>query len=195
MENNLTNLKNNKTSIKVVDAPTGVTIIKKVAVLLVLNFVLFISTIILLRNISDKSVEIKRGRSLKVGASDIKNKFLLADLESHKNQAEKLENLFPDDTKLINFVREIDLLKKEGVISSFSFASENVVNDRTGYPGLPVIIEFKGSLEKVDGAMRKIQNLPFIIRSVTVDLRRLPDNTIVLKYGSFLYVDEKFNQN
>lgn len=185
----------NKNQSIISNIPSRSEVIKKVAVFLVLDLVFFLSTIILLGNISDKSRQIKRGRSLKINTTEINNKFVEADLESHKIDAEKIKVLFPDDTQLINFVREIDTLKKEGVVTSFSFASDNTVQDKTGFIGLPVIIEFKGSLVKVDEALNKIQSLPLMFRAITTELRRLPDNIVTLKYGGFLYVDEKFNQN
>lgn len=196
MENKPINLKatiNRPIIIK--DSSSKAEIIRKVAFLLVLNLIFFLSTVILLQNISNISLEIKKGRSLKTNVAEINNKFVEADLESHKTDAEKLKILFPDDTQLINFVREIDTLKKEGVITSFSFASDNAVKDKTGFVGLPVVIEFKGSLVKVDEALNKIQSLPIMLRAITTELRRLPENIVTLKYGGFLYVDEKFNQN
>lgn len=113
------------------------------------------------------------------------------EIEYSRQKADKLNKLFPDEKGVIDFVREIDTLKEEGIISSFSFASENYVRDRTGYFGIPFVVGFDGTWSLIGEGLQRFQDLPFIFRAVSIETERQPEGNIVkLRYGGFLYVNE-----
>lgn len=117
-------------------------------------------------------------------------------IESSKEKAEKLFVLFPNESGLIDFVKEVDKLKEIGLITRFSFASEHAVRDKTGYFGIPLVIEFLGTWEQIDSATATIESLPYLIRIVNIDVKPQEESNLILfKYGAFLYVDESLAKN
>ena len=133
--------------------------------------------------------------------SQLKNTFVVAtaksevqiaefEIEESKLKAEELKKFFPTQSGLANFAGEMDKLREEGLISSFSFASEDAVRDQTGYYGVPVIIRFLGTWDQIEQGLTKLGDLPFIIRAVSIEAGAGDDNLVDFRYGGFLYVDE-----
>ena len=122
----------------------------------------------------------------------------IADFELKANQekVDKLLALFPDDVGLVDFVQEIEKLKNAGALTNFTFANQIPVRDKTSYLGIPVAIELLGSWEAVGNDMKSLQELPFLLRPISTDLRRMnEEGNIMVKYGGFLYVDESMEKN
>lgn len=153
--------------------------------------------IVLLRFLPRKAEEIKNLRSLGLKAAiqtDVKK--VEAEIAGSKLKTDKLKAFFPDENGLIDFVKEIDKLKKEGVVTHFSFVSNSVVLDKTKLEGLPMVIEFRGNLSQVDQALQKLQEAPFLIRAINVQIKKEADkDSFDLKYGGILYVSETFAKN
>ena len=133
--------------------------------------------------------------------SQLKNTFVVAtaksevqiaefEIEESKLKAEELKKFFPTQSGLANFAGEMDKLREEGLISSFSFASEDAVRDQTGYYGVPVIIRFLGTWDQIEQGLTKLGDLPFIIRAVSIEAGAEEDDLVDFRYGGFLYVDE-----
>lgn len=158
----------------------------------VVNLAFIVSLVVLLGKLPGQAKELKilRNASLNTAA---KSSIEIAglELEASREKAERINSLFPDDGGLIDFVNQIDALKEEGVISRFSFTSEEVIRDRTGYYGIPVFIEFTGSWGLVGEGLSSVQSLPYLLRAVGIQTEVKPEeNLVIFKYGGFLYVDE-----
>lgn len=161
-------------------------------VLGLVNLVFILAIVILLGKLQAKANEFKKLRMVQLETS-AKSSFEIAELElaASREKADKLAQLFPDDNGLIDFVNEIDVLKGEGVVSRFSFTSEEVIRDMTGYYGIPVFIEFSGDWSQINEGLQRIQSLPYLSRTVSVQVEaKEEENLVIFKYGGFLYVDE-----
>ena len=113
------------------------------------------------------------------------------EIEESRLKAEGLKKYFPDQTGLANFAGDMDALRQEGLISSFSFASEDAVRDQTGYYGVPIVIRFLGTWDIISQGLLRIGKLPYLIRAVSIDSAATgEDNLIDFRFGAFLYVDE-----
>jgi hypothetical protein len=119
-----------------------------------------------------------------------------ADLEikSNKERADKVLSLFPNDQKLLEFIKIIeDKSEGGGSIVNFTFASKEPVRDSTTRLGVPVVINFKGDLSQIDKDLKDIQSAPFLFRPITIEIKKTAEESMVeLMYGGFLYVDESF---
>ncbi len=169
----------------------------KDVVLAVINIIFLIATIILLGMLSERGAEFKKLRTVYIQASE-KSEVEIAKLEidASRKVNDSLSALFPDEAGLVEFAREIDKLKEENLVTSFSFASETAVRDQTGQFGVPIVIIIEGNWTQIADAMQKLQQLPFILRAVSINAERiLENNLITFRYGGFLYVDESLAKN
>lgn len=166
-------------------------------VLAVVNLCFIAGLIFLLARLPEKANQVKSLRTASyVSTADAGVDILQFDLDANKDLANRLEEAFPSEDRLLEFVNEIETLKTEGVVVNFSFASKNPVMDRTKNFGYPIIIEMIGSWEQIATDVEKIQKLPFVFRPVTFDAEENPEENVVqLKYGGFLYVDQSLEKN
>lgn len=167
-------------------------------ILAVANVAILVSLIFLQGQLLKRADELKKVRAEDLGlAQGSEVEVVSTDLAANKEIKEELSSLFPDESGLVNFVREMERLKTEGVVTSFSVASQDAVRDKTGHFGIPVIIEFRGSWAQIDNDLQRLQSLPYFIRAVKLETR--PDETesgvINLRYGVFIYVDESLGKN
>jgi len=165
--------------------------------LAVISAGLILATLFLLRQLPNRAKEFKQVRNVSI-STGTKSKIEIAglEIEASKEKADKLSAIFPDEGGLIGFVREIDILKEEGLVASFAFASERAVRDNTGNFGIPVVIEFRGSWAQVGRGLSRLNDTPFLLRAVTIEAERGgEENLVVFKYGGFLYVDPALAQN
>ena len=161
-----------------------------------INLVLIIVTFLILSNLSTKAADLKKIKndeldamaSTKVQPSDL-------EIKSNTEKIDKLNALFPNESGLVNFVKEIEKLKTGGIIKGISFVSQEPVRDKTKYLGIPFVIEAEGSWEQIDASLSEIQKLPFLIRAVTVEVNVTEEKLVNLKYGGFIYVDESLAKN
>lgn len=163
----------------------------------IVNLAFVVLLVVLLGKLSGKAVELKRAKGTDYG-SVAKSTIEIAglEIEGNRQKAEELKNLFPNEEGLLDFVREIDVFKEEGVISSFSFASEEYVRDRTGYFGIPFVTEFEGTREQIGEGLNRFQDLPFLFRAVSIETELQPEENLVkFRYGGFLYVDESLAED
>lgn len=162
----------------------------------VINLICVLILVVLLGGFPQKAEELKRLRNLSIQvARQLDMELLELEIINNKPKADKLLALFPDETKLLEFIREIDKLKNEGVIIHFSFANNDPVKDKTEFVGLPIIIELRGSWAQIDSALKRIEALPFLTRVINIEIRQASGDNMSLKYGGILYVSEKFNKN
>ena len=117
----------------------------KEIILGVINLVFIVGLIFILGKLPGRAEELKSVRNTEF-KNTVKSEIEIAGLgiESTRVKSEELMARFPNEKGLITFAREIDKLKSEGYITKFAFASEEAVRDRTGYWGIPFVIEFRG---------------------------------------------------
>ena len=62
---------------------------------------------------------------------------------------------------------------------------------------MPVVIELEGSWEAIDTDLQAIDQLPYLVRPVRVEIEQseAEEGVIVFKYGIFLYVSDEFGEN
>jgi len=168
----------------------------RAAILTFINLIGIAGIVYFDRKIPTKAEEIKTLRSEKLAISAQNLEIIKSDVEEHKLKADKLIAFFPDDTGLVNFVNELDKIKKEGKITGFSFAAESAIKDKTGTIGIPVLIEFKGTWSEIDADLQKIQSLPYILRAIEVEAELAEEEGLIdLRFGGFLYVGKDFGKN
>jgi Tfp pilus assembly protein PilO len=169
----------------------------KDVILAVINIIFLVVTAVLLGMLPQRGTEFKKLRTTYLQASE-KSEVEIAKLEVDASSKinDSLAALFPDEAGLVEFAKEIDKLKEEELVTSFSFASEKAVRDQTGQFGVPIVIIIEGSWSQVGDAMQKLQGLPFMLRAVSIDAERVSEsNLISFRYGGFLYVDESLAKN
>lgn len=120
--------------------------------------------------------------------------FVDLEIKSYKEKADKIISLFPNDQRLLDFIKIIeDKSGDNGSVVNFTFATKEPVRDSTTRLGVPVVINFKGSWMQIDKDLRDIQSAPFLFRPITIEAKNTNNGDMVeLMYGGFLYVDESF---
>jgi hypothetical protein len=118
--------------------------------------------------------------------------------EDAKVKSAELEKLFLDDFGVINFAVDIEKLKAESpAIKKISFTSPKPVKDRLGFTGIPAVITIEGNWLELSKALYLIEKTPYLFRPVNIKagVNKENKNVIVLHYGIFLYVGDKFSKN
>lgn len=169
----------------------------KDVILGLINLVTIILLVIFIVKLPEKATELK---NLKINQLKNESASLLppSEIEDAVSKADKLEELFLDQSGIVDFVNEVEKLKVEGgAIQKVSFASQKPVKDKTGYLGVPVVIELRGSWESIGIDIQKIESLPYLFRAASIDAETIPDNPGVIdfKYGGFLYVNDELGEN
>jgi Tfp pilus assembly protein PilO len=186
----------------------------RAAILGVVIFILLIALMTILGRLPLLADEIRNLSTESVSVSDENLDELRQQLAVAQPRVEQLSEYFPDESGVVDFIGEIDKLKAQGTIDSFSFASSDAVTDKSKSLSLPVLIVVTGDADKISSALGQIQSLPYIIRAVSVDIdaeagftevegedgeiTQVPDtsgNTLKLKYGGLIYVDEDLGKN
>jgi len=169
-----------------------------VVIVIVINLLALGFLFYVLSNLKGEAINLKKLRSASIDAQE-KSKVEVADLQirSYIDKSDYLMSLFPDESGLIDFVKEIEKLKNEGVVKNFAFANEDAVRDKTKVLGIPFILRMEGTWEQIDSDLEKMQNMPFIVRAVTLDIKVKEEETnlIDFRYGGFIYVDESLAKN
>jgi hypothetical protein len=169
-----------------------------ILVVTVINILVTLSLVFILSNLNTKAKELKKARSVSIGAEQ-KSKVEIADLEiqSTIEKSSYLFSLFPDESGLVNFIKEIEKLKTEGVVTEFSFASEDAVRDKTKVLGIPFVLRMEGSWEQINKDLKSLQEMPFLQRAITIstEVRGEEEKVIDFRYGGFIYVDESLKKD
>jgi hypothetical protein len=162
----------------------------------VINIASLALLIVLLIKLPEKAEELNKLRN-QVLLSESEVALETSEVEGNKDRARELENLFIDDQGLVNFVGDVEKLKGESSsINKINITSQKAVKDKTGSYGVPVVIEMRGDWGRFGEDMKKIQQLPYLFRVIRIDSEVLDEEGVVgLKYGGFLYVDDKLGEN
>ena len=118
-------------------------------------------------------------------------------LKTNSNKIEVINSYLVDDDSLVDFVKQVDLLKEEGIVTNFKFASEDLTKDgQTGYEVLAFEVWFTGDKSRIDYGLKKLLGLPYLIRTIVVEIDKISEEgNISLKYGGYLYVTEAYAEN
>lgn len=162
------------------------------AILLFVDALFLAGTFYLLIKLPQKAGEIKEIRNLQLRESkDIE--IAKTEVESSKTKYETLNSYLPDEEGVLNFIGKVDELKRQGIISNFSFSSSDVLKDKTGNLGLPFIVEVGGGWEQIKKAIEALEKIPYLIRAVQIDAQKASEEDFInFKYGGFLYVAEDY---
>lgn len=172
-------------------------LLSKVGLVAMANLVGIVFAVLAVGNLPDKAAEFKKLRNMSISA-EARSKVEIADLEIKSNieKSDRLIALFPDETGLVNFVKEIEKLKLEGIVKTFSFANQEAVRDKTTILGIPFVIELEGTWDQIDASLQSLQRLEFLYRAITVQIEpKEEENLINFKYGGFIYVDESLGKD
>lgn len=169
----------------------------KDVILAIINSISVVLLVILLVRLPERSNELKKLR-----IEDFRNQsdpsINLAELEESGKKVDQMNELFLDESGLVDFINEVEKLKGEGsAILKVAIKTQKAVKDQTGNFGVPIVIELQGSWQTIGQDLERIQVLPFLFRTATVEIKRSADdpNVILFNYGVFLYVDDtKFAQ-
>lgn len=164
----------------------------------VLDLLLIFLLMLLLRGISKVSEEISQLENSKNEAESVYVlKSTSGRIAENKNIIDKINSYFVDDSNIVSFVKEIDILRTEGTVTQFSFVSdEPIIDSVTSFNVLPFEIVFQGDKTGVENALKKILELPYLIRCVVTEIDRgILDGIVTIKFGGFLYVNENFGKN
>lgn len=154
------------------------------------NFLVLVATILLIRDLQTKSLEVKTARTKVISMSqDIDAAVLSADLERERTKISDISSLLSGETTLISFIETLDKLKKDKVISEFEFPLLTDVPDKTGARGLPIVMTIQGTKIQLDESLRKIGDLPVLLRPVTLTIE-VPEasSSAKAKYSGFIYI-------
>jgi hypothetical protein len=168
----------------------------KDVILGVINFISFVFLVIILMKFPSKAQEL---RKLKI--EELKNEATvspeLGKINVYKTKVDELDSLFLDEVGVVDFVDEVEKLKSEGgAFDKVIFASQKVVEDRTGNYGIPVIIELRGSWKAINTTMEAIDKLPFLFRPANITAEPAKEEgVLIFKYGGFLYVNDRLDKN
>lgn len=165
----------------------------KIAILGFFDLICFVVLLWLLNQLPVKAENLKKLNNLKIKNLSSNTSTIESEIMVNKTKSEKLQVLFPDETGLVNFIKEMERLKSEAVIADFSFVSNKVLKDKTGLYGLPFTFELRGKKETLGQALAKIDKLPFMTRAVDIEIKKLDEEEgFIFKFGGLLYVDESF---
>ena len=137
------------------------------------------------RRLKNENIQTKENISLQV-----------ADINVNKERADSLKGAFLNDSGVVDFVKEVESLKTGGTVTKLSFPSPKAVKDKTGNFGIPVAITLRGTLSQMEIDLKKLEDLPFLFRAVTIEVQPVLEEAekLELKYGGFLYVEDKLGE-
>lgn len=164
----------------------------------ILTIGLLVATLVILGKLPSLGNKIKDMRTAnlsKIESADVA--VLQANISQNQGKISELEDLFADEQSILDFINQIDILKREGVISKFSFESNDIIRDKTNNFGLKIFIEYRGEPPRVNAALKKLGELNYLIRIESAELVKTNDETgtIILRHRGILYVNENISQN
>ena len=166
--------------------------------LAVVNFISILVLIFFLIQFPGKSRELKKERNQML-LNDAGYNFELSEVGQAKAKANEINKAFVDESGIVSFVNELEKVKaRSGTIQKIAFTSQKAIEDKqTGNYGIPVVIEFKGGMDKILEDLEEIQKLPYILRPITVQsgINDEDPNVLDFKYGGFIYVNDLLGQS
>ncbi len=168
-------------------------------IIIAVNISLICANFLILSLIPKQAAAIVLTRS-EILAQELQNQSaqkLITDLEATKEEQTRIEKSFPDSVTLLEVIKFIESLKEEVTIQNFSFLGEQPIQDKNGYPFLPLTIILEGSLSQTVSAIHKLQQSHYIF-SVNQTLIESPEGIsqpIRVSISLRLYVKQPFAKN
>lgn len=173
----------------------GLRMIYRVIVMNVINAALVVVTVVILGRLPGKASALKGLRHEKMLASEIIDVAVLkTEIAGNQGEIDKLQSLFVGEAEILEFYREMDQLKRDGVITDYRPMSDNVVSEKKN-AGLPILIEMGGDVHQIDFGLKRVQSLPYLLRPVRFELERQEEGLFKVNYGGFLYVSKEISKN
>jgi len=168
----------------------------KIIVFNVINAVLLAGLIFMLRQLPRNAEKVKELHSQSIASQEESDIGVLeAEIDKSQGSIDRISNLFATDIQFLDFISQIDKLEETGVVRDFNLPVTTPVLDSTKNPGLPVSMTFTGSKEEINQAFVTISQMPFILKPVNISMDVGADGIIIVRYGGFLYTNEKFSKN
>lgn len=111
---------------------------------------------------------------------------LEADLAANVESINNVKNMFLSDETILDLIKKTDELRILGLISKFDILSSKPVRDGA-LIGYPVEFEIVGSLDLVNSSIKQIQQLPFLGKTVQIEIDSSDENQIKVLLGIFYY--------
>lgn len=172
-------------------------IIVRSIILNVFSIILIVVTLSLAKTLDGGAAKVSRLRSDKALAQE-SSEFAILQLEANRSKeaVEEIRSRFVGESGLLDFIGSFDVLRDQGVLTSFSFSSNKSVTDKTKNLGLPFVVEAVGDQAQIDNALSSVHGLPFLLRPVNIDIARSSaDGLLSVRYGLVVYVNENINQD
>lgn len=162
----------------------------------VVNVVLLVILFFILNNIPKVATTVKQLRSESIVAQEEADiSILSSELKRYQEKIDEVNSKFTNEDKFINFLQEVENIKRDGVLGEFSFPVSQTVKDSNGNFGFPVSFVFQGSQEQINSEVLRLLNLDFLIKPINVEVEVSSGSEIItLRMGSFLYVNEEFKK-
>jgi len=164
---------------------------KKVIIFNAINLLIVVCIFLLIRDLPFKATELKTLRTQKINLTE-QSELMVASAEIDKNQQkiDEIKARFIEEKGILSFISDVDKLKDFGSVGKFPIISNESTKDQTKNSGLPVSIEFRGDINRINSALQNLQSLPYLIRPIQFELEYFADpGEYGLKYGGFLYIE------
>lgn len=169
--------------------------IYRVIVMNVINAGLITATVVILGRLPERASVLKGLRHERMLASEIIDVAVIkTEIAGNQEKIDKLESLFVSEAEILGFYREMDQLKRDGVITDYRPVSDNVVKEKKNV-GLPILVEMTGDVHQIDFGLKRVQSLPYLLRPVRFELERQEEGLFKVNYGGFLYVSKEISKN
>lgn len=164
----------------------------KVIFLIGVNIFCVIVIALVLTSLPKGALELQNARLDKINNESQSNMDLIKnEVTNFEEELAQLKSYFPDDLGIVTLANKIDSLKLQGVITEFSFASDTIVKDKTGYGGIPIKIEMKGTKDQLNGAFSELDKIGVSMRPIIFDIQKTDEiSAYSMSLGYFLYVYE-----
>lgn len=168
----------------------------KIVVFNIINVTLIVLLFVILQKLPQDAQKVKDLRSQASATSQESDEGILeSELENNKESIAKLDSLFIDDNRFLEFINSITLIEEQGIITDFNIPVSSPIIDASKNYGLPVSLVFTGTVDSVNSSLTQVFSLPFLIRPVNINMDVSPENSLVLRMSGFLYTNESFNKN
>lgn len=163
-------------------------VLLKVISVNILNLLVVIFLFILLRQLPQVALSVKKANTEKqVSQHAVDSAVLNSEIEKNADKTQLLTSTLSGDQTVISFVTQMDVLKAKGILTGYEFPITAEVTDKTGLHGLPVIATIVGTKTEVSDTIAAINNFKLLIRPITLNIAVDETGKYTAKFGVFLY--------
>lgn len=150
------------------------------------SLILIVATIFLLKHSQSLAQEIKA-----INAQKPKNTPQITNtkqsIEKNIQKINRIQNAPADDESFLEFIQEMDFLKREGVLTSFEL-EDNQTKDQLGNIALKMHLKLTGDQVLVNAALEKIYSQSALLVPESAKLVKESDDQITYTIDALLYV-------